>query len=253
MGRNAFSGAVNYITKAPNQEETEFGGSVTYGSHGKRSVGGYVSGPLVDDMVAFRLDYTHDETGGTWKNSTNGERLNDANSESLRARLLITPGDKFSLDYTFTWLDRHTSSQALYGVPANELDSGYRLDFVTFSYQPIRKLDAHHRPDSDLDLHPSPGNNHETFRHTAKIEYDAEDFVTTLAIAYTKEEITSIFDATYGLGGDIMMMINPAYLMDPTNPTISPVSFLDLNGDFIPDQVPVLGGQPNQDPRRFLW
>ena len=67
-GRNAFSGAINYISKAPSDEMTgTLGGTV--GSDGRYDYKASISGPLVEDVLKFRFSYGKSEFDGHTDNN----------------------------------------------------------------------------------------------------------------------------------------------------------------------------------------
>ena len=62
-GRNAFSGAINYVTKKPGDEfEASIGGTV--GSGGRYDYKGSIGGPIVEDKVFSRISYGKSEFDG---------------------------------------------------------------------------------------------------------------------------------------------------------------------------------------------
>jgi len=62
-GRNSFSGAINYISKAPTDELTgSLGGTV--GTGGRYDYKASVSGPLIEDIIQFRLSYGKSDFDG---------------------------------------------------------------------------------------------------------------------------------------------------------------------------------------------
>ncbi len=251
-GRNSFSGAINYITKKPDIEEMHWGFKGTYGEDGQREIGGHFSGPLIDGVLGLRVDASKLETGSTIKNPVNNERLNDSDSDNVRVQLAWIPTENFSVDYAYTYVDRETTDQPLYAVPQDELDGGYRNDFIAFTYRNTKIENPEPRPSSDLDRHVSAliGSTYEVDRHTVRFDYDSDKVLTSLLMAFTDEEITSIQDATYGAGGNIIIanLFNVFLPPGPGNPAFVPV---DLNEDFIPDLFPVIGGQPNEDREDF--
>ncbi len=67
-GRNAFAGAINYISRKPSDQwKTEVG--VTVGSDDRRDYNAFISGPLSPDRVLFKLSYGQTEFDGTWPNN----------------------------------------------------------------------------------------------------------------------------------------------------------------------------------------
>ncbi len=249
-GRNSFSGAINYVTKKPDMEDLGGGIKLSYGNEGRREYSANLSLPVVKDVLGLRIDASHMETGSTLKNSVNGARLNDAESDNFRIQLKYTPNDAVNIDYAFTYVDRETSDQPLFSVPYAELDSGIRSDFISFSFRNHKTRFPTARPDADMDRHVSAliGNTYDVERHTFRFDYDFENFVFSALLAHTEEEIVSIQDATYGRGGDVIL----ANIFDISNPT-APPNFVpvDLDGNMIPDTFPVVGGQPIQDREDF--
>jgi outer membrane receptor protein involved in Fe transport len=68
FGRATFSGAVNYVTKKPLDE---LGGEVSTraGTNDDYLVGGYVSGPIVEDRLSFLVSANWSKYGGQWHNN----------------------------------------------------------------------------------------------------------------------------------------------------------------------------------------
>ena len=99
FGKNASAGVINIQTNDP---AYTFGGSAeaTYGSFNESKLRGTVTGPLVDDKLAFRLTGTYNHRDGVLDNAIAGQKdLNDRNSYALRGKLLFqpTPDLKFVL------------------------------------------------------------------------------------------------------------------------------------------------------------
>jgi iron complex outermembrane recepter protein len=104
FGRNASAGLINIITKGPSYD---FGGaaSATYGNYDYIRLDGSITGPIVADKAAFRLDGVYQERDGFIKNVTPGEKdINDRDRYLVRGQLLIEPNDSLKLrligDYT---------------------------------------------------------------------------------------------------------------------------------------------------------
>ncbi len=65
-GRNAFTGAVNYISKKPTEEWTAEG-QLTAGSFGRFDGSAGVSGAIVPDTLRIRASVDYSEFDGSWK------------------------------------------------------------------------------------------------------------------------------------------------------------------------------------------
>ncbi len=97
FGRNASAGLINIITKGP---DFNFGGSVaaTYGNYDYMRLDGSVTGPIVSDKVAFRLDGVWQKRDGFIQNATPGEAdINDRDRYLIRGQLLIEPSSDLSI------------------------------------------------------------------------------------------------------------------------------------------------------------
>jgi iron complex outermembrane recepter protein len=97
FGRNASAGLINIVTKGP---EFDFGGgfAATYGNYDYKRIDASVTGPIIADTVAFRLDGVSQQRDGFIKNVTPGARdINDRQRYLLRGQLLIQPSSDISL------------------------------------------------------------------------------------------------------------------------------------------------------------
>ena len=104
FGKNTSAGVINIVTKKPDYEFS-MGGDVTVGSRGERRVRGTVTGPLIDDVLAYRITGSMHQNDGMLDNKLAGEDdINSKDTWSLRGKFLYEPTDKLSalltLDYT---------------------------------------------------------------------------------------------------------------------------------------------------------
>ncbi len=103
-GRNSSAGALNIYTKAPS---FDFGGYAegSYGNYDFYRVAGAVTGPLVKDLLAFRIDGVASKRDGFYQDVVNDTDYNDRNRWFVRGQLLLEPSPDFSLrligDYTW--------------------------------------------------------------------------------------------------------------------------------------------------------
>lgn len=96
FGRNTFSGAINFVNKLPSQE---FSGTLsgTIGTRDNYKIHGDISGPLVADLLSFRLSAERMSRSGSWRNAFGGETLGDQRTDSGSALLVITPTPSLTL------------------------------------------------------------------------------------------------------------------------------------------------------------
>ena len=90
-GRNAFAGAINYVSNDPKAElEGKFGGEV--GNGGLTVLQGMVNVPL-GSMVGLRLTASRRETDGFYTNPVNGGKLGAERNDNVGAAVLIQASD----------------------------------------------------------------------------------------------------------------------------------------------------------------
>ncbi len=95
FGNASPAGVINFVTKSP---EFDFGGNLdaTFGNFNARQFAGSLTGPIVEDKVAFRVSAFSNDRDGFLRNLV-GEDRNDQNSWGVRAKLLITPSSRGSI------------------------------------------------------------------------------------------------------------------------------------------------------------
>jgi len=102
-GRNASAGTINVLTKAPS---FDFGGYAegTYGNYNAVRLAGALTGPIIKDVLAFRVDGVYSRRDGFYYDVTNKDDFNDRNRYFVRGQLLFQPTSDISLrligDYT---------------------------------------------------------------------------------------------------------------------------------------------------------
>lgn len=121
-GRNAFSGAINYISPSPDLNELTTTASSTFGNDGRFDAGAAVSFPVIEDLLALRISYDHTEFGGSWENThpnadvginpgTNGN-VGGYNTESYSASLLFAPLENLRIEASYHGFDRDDEAAA---------------------------------------------------------------------------------------------------------------------------------------------
>jgi iron complex outermembrane recepter protein len=100
-GQNATGGAVNYIAAKPT-EAFESGVDATYGRFNRAEIGGFVSGPIGDQLSA-RIAL-QGRRGDAWQESITrpGDRLGEVEELQGRATLQWHPNDNLASRLTFT-------------------------------------------------------------------------------------------------------------------------------------------------------
>ncbi len=97
-GRNAVGGAINFVSKKPNMEEWEGEFSSTFGNYDTLELFYVLSGPIIDDKLAFRLSGTdRSRDGYIEETSGQGDDINNYGDENYTLSLNWTPTDRISV------------------------------------------------------------------------------------------------------------------------------------------------------------
>ncbi|MEM1379537.1 MAG: TonB-dependent receptor [Pseudomonadota bacterium] len=91
-GRNAFAGAINYITKKPSFE-TAMNIGVEIAEGETREARASLTGPLIPDLLAYRVNVATRTTNGRFENPVNGGRLGAEDFVGGALSLRATPLD----------------------------------------------------------------------------------------------------------------------------------------------------------------
>lgn len=117
-GRNAFSGAINYVTRMPSDE---FGvkAEVTGGSDGRRGGQAAVTGPVFGDQLTGRLSALYDEFDGTYGNPLGGQDIGGYRYRSVQGKLRWEPVDTLSVTGAMYYSNDAIDDSATTAYPAN--------------------------------------------------------------------------------------------------------------------------------------
>ena len=102
-GRNASAGTISVITKLP---EFNFGGygEATYGNYNNIRIAGALTGPIIADKLAFRIDGVYGKRDGFYYDTVNNTDYNDRKRYFVRGQLLFEPSSDLKVriigDYT---------------------------------------------------------------------------------------------------------------------------------------------------------
>ena len=90
FGKNTTAGAISITTRGP-EFENGFTGEATLGEDGYHQLRGSLTGPLVEDLAAYRITVSDTHRDGALLNLFDGRKINDYDNFSVRGQLLITP------------------------------------------------------------------------------------------------------------------------------------------------------------------
>ena len=118
QGRNALAGAVVVNTKDPTYD-WEMAARARVGNLGERQVSAAVSGPIIDDQLAFRLSTDYQNFDGEPINFFTGKRSQARSGLSFRAKLLAEPEALpwLRAEIIFDHIDSDIGDFSNFGVP----------------------------------------------------------------------------------------------------------------------------------------
>ncbi|MCR9259338.1 MAG: TonB-dependent receptor [Pseudomonadaceae bacterium] len=210
FGKNTASGAVQFLTVAPQLDE--FGGYAEFngGSESYANFNGAINIPFADGRAAARLSGGVTERDGWVDNIASGNDLNDKDRYSLRGQLLFLPTDDITvrLIADYSEIDEKCCSAAnVFDGPGDTLAAflaaggGAQLPGVSYT-QPIELLGADlilaNRFDDDvaaMDIDPSAQIEESGF--SAEVEWDIGNVTLTSVTAYRSYEATNFVDADF--------------------------------------------------------
>ena len=132
-GRNAFAGAINYVTKAPS-DVFESKSEAELGNRGKQRIMGQVSGPLLGDTLTGRVSAMYDEWDGSYDNTIAPENdIGGYRYRSFQGRLRWRPADDLDINLGLYSSNDEIDDAAVGGLPANcedqlELTTAHALE-----------------------------------------------------------------------------------------------------------------------------
>jgi iron complex outermembrane recepter protein len=126
-GRNTYSGAINYITKDPGND---FGATANarIAEHGEKQFSGSVSGPIIKDILKFRLGGRYYDYSGEFVNQLTGKKVGQENSKSVDLTMVFTPHDDVKMRTRISYQKDNDGARAFFlqGAAANNCLPGYR-------------------------------------------------------------------------------------------------------------------------------
>jgi outer membrane receptor protein involved in Fe transport len=106
FGRNASAGLINIVTAKP-KFESEGQAELTYGNYDYWRLAGGVTGPLIEDKLAYRVDGVYTKRKGFLEDVISGRKVNDRDRWLLRGQLLFTPNDDLDIRLTGDFAKRN--------------------------------------------------------------------------------------------------------------------------------------------------
>ena len=120
-GRNSTAGLISIYTRRP-EYEFEATGEITYGNYDYFRVGGSVTGPIVADRLAGRLDVIYQRRDGTIEDVDGARDYNNRNRFLVRGQMLWEPNDDLTIRLIGDYSEREEACcAAVYTAPFRTL------------------------------------------------------------------------------------------------------------------------------------
>ena len=114
-GRNTTAGLINFVTAKPTAE-FEAGATMDIGNFETYNVGGYISGPLSDN-VQVRFAARSENSGEGWQQSNSrDETLGEIERYGVRGSLALQFGEGTHIDLSATWWKNESDTVAGQGI-----------------------------------------------------------------------------------------------------------------------------------------
>ena len=139
-GRNAYAGAINFITRDPTNTFQGNAKALT-ARHDENEFLANISGPIIDDQLFFRLGGRFFEYGGEHVNKLTGNDMGSEETRSLDGALIWNPGPSFDarLNVLYNRQDDGPLPIFLQPATANNCAPGFRsAAFRRPFFPPIR-------------------------------------------------------------------------------------------------------------------
>lgn len=183
-GRNSTGGAINFVSAAPTADLTA-GATIGIGSFDQRMVRGYLSGPIVGDVVRARLAASYDRNDGPTVNLFDGQRLEGRERYYLHGSLAISPDGPLSAELGAYYINEKLSGPVQYN-----LEQGPFFGLL-FPGQDARTTTEPYRVFNDL----TPRTERDLLLFTGRLAWKVSDDITVRSITgYAEHKYRSRFD-----------------------------------------------------------
>ncbi|MEM9257541.1 MAG: TonB-dependent receptor [Pseudomonadota bacterium] len=138
FGRSVMAGAISVTTNKPSEEfEGEVSGRI--GSNDRYLARGAVSGPLIEDTLAYRLVGYYEEFGGFLDNIGPSDAADNFDEYGFRLALRWTPSEFTTIDFSGTYSDAQENLPNR--VPLGVWSARYEEDIPLLTFGGITSVD----------------------------------------------------------------------------------------------------------------
>jgi len=206
-GRNAFSGAINYVTKPPS-EEFEAKTGVEIGNRGKVKGQASVSGPILGENLRGRVAALYDDWDGSYDNPEAPQNdIGGSRFRSFQGALLWLPTDALRVNVSYYHSNDDIDESANVALPTNcedrtnDLTETVRYQNFCGEVPDIEGIPGLNNGDAIPKVAEATGENRELNRANLKIEWDLYEYGMFSALTgYSNTEQDSVSDFARSLG-----------------------------------------------------
>lgn len=190
-GRNAFGGAINIISKRPDNKFSGRG-ELTYGSNGRFAVLGSASIPLIQDVLAIKLTGSHSKYDGSHHNTAGGSDLGGYTYRTFQSTARFTPNPITEIVGGVYYSRDKITPPAVSGLSPNcQPARGVNQAWCGV----LPELDK-----AELGSHPDAyGQTRETLRAFVDARVDIGEWELGWLTGYNDVELSALTDATRGI------------------------------------------------------
>ncbi len=120
-GRSAFGGAVQFITRTPSMDEFEVEGGFDISTKDDYEFNVSAGGPVVEDILALRLNALYWDEDGYYDSSLTGETVGGGDGWGLAGTVLFEPTESISAKVRIAYSEDEYEVAAQARVPANTI------------------------------------------------------------------------------------------------------------------------------------
>jgi outer membrane receptor protein involved in Fe transport len=183
FGKNTSAGAVHIITQKPSMDWGAHA-SVSYGNYDYKKATGSVTGPIVEDLLAFRVAGSWADREGYYEIFNDSDAFSELDRYSLRGQLLFTPVEEFEarliVDYT-----KKEESCCPAGIEAVDVRSGLAVALLGGSVDLDRRgrvVSAHNRKEREVGVNYDPKERVEDWGASLEMNWDMFENTTITSI-----------------------------------------------------------------------
>jgi iron complex outermembrane recepter protein len=243
-GRSAFSGALNYVTKAPS-DEFEARALVEGGNDGKRRGLAMVSGPILGETLTGRISFLYDEWDGSYENPLSDVDVGGYRYRSWQGKLQWRPSDELKVSLSYYNSNDAVDDPATASLSANCEDrvgdgnSSVRLQNFCGEVPDLDDLPGQNGSDGIAKLAQAVGENRYLDRAILRADWTLPGVGTLTSLtgySWTEQDSVSDFGRNLGLSQPFLYCEGlPSSLAAPNSCGANPADLRFFTGIYNPE------------------